>query len=275
MLSAKVMGTVTRVHARLGQSVKAGDLLVEISAAEIEAQVARAEAALAQVTRDLERESSLLARGASARETVRALEDGRRQAQAALDEARAMLGYLRLTAPFDGMVARRSVEAGDLAAPGAPLLTLESTGALRVEAAVPESLATFRPGAALEIRWPGGTATGKVAEIASAAERDSRTVLVKLDLPADVALRSGQFVRVAVPAGESTVLLAPAGAVTAFGQVERVFVIEDGRARLRLVRTGGRHEDEVELLSGVRAGDVVAAGVPAGLRDGQRVEVRR
>jgi RND family efflux transporter MFP subunit len=115
---------------------------------------------------------------------------------------------------------------------------------------------------------------GRVAEISPALDAVSRTFLAKIDLPAGAAVRSGQFARVAWPAGEGTSLVVPATAVTTFGQMERVFVIADAKVAMRLVKTGARHGDEIEILSGLVAGERVVADGPATLRDGQPVEVK-
>ena len=88
-------------------------------------------------------------------------------------------------------------------------------------------------------------------------------------------MRSGQFARVAWPAGETKALVVPAAAVTTFGQMERVFVVANNSASLRLVKTGARHGAEIEILSGLAAGERVVSDVAAApLRDGQPVEVK-
>ena len=274
-IAAKVMGTITAVHAALGDEVRAGDVLVEISAAEMDARLAQAEAALAQVTRDHLRESSLLGRGASTADLVNSLLDRKRQAEAAVAEAKAMQGYARVAAPFDGVISGKLVDAGDLASPGDALLNLETGDSLRVDVGLPQSLANLTTGTKLEVYWNDGVVSGELAEISPAADPRSRTVLVRIDVPPGTGLRSGQFVRVRVPAGQSEQLLVPAGAVTTFGQMERVFLVENGRAVLRIVRTAGPGRDgKLRVLSGLEAGDIVVAPVPPGIQDGQPVEVR-
>jgi len=272
-LSARVPGYVAAVHAVLGQSVQKGDILVEISADEIRARLAQARAGLSRIARDLERERALLEKNASTPDLVRTLEDQKRQAEAAVREAETMLSYVRITAPFDGIVSRKTVDVGDFAGVGVPLLAIDRAEHLRVDTAIPESLAALAPGDALTIRWDGGETTGTLAEISAAADAATRTVAARIDLPADAPLRAGQFVRVLIPSGEHPILTVPATAVTRFGQIERAFVVEDGRARLRIVRTGGRHGDRIEILAGLSDGESVVAPPPAAIRDGQPVEV--
>jgi RND family efflux transporter MFP subunit len=112
-----------------------------------------------------------------------------------------------------------------------------------------------------------------VSEIAPAADPNSRTFRVKLDLPPDAGLRLGQFARVLIPLGETPALCVPAAAVVRRGQMDLVYVVEDGRARLRLVKVGKSLGPEVELLSGVQAGDLVVSEGAARLRDGQPVQL--
>lgn len=274
-LAPKVTGTIVGLPVVLGQSVKRGDVLARISANEIDARLAQAEAALAQARRDLERETGLEAKGASAAETVRSMQDRVRIAEATVAEARTMLAYTTITAPFDGVISRRLVNEGDLAMAGNPLLEIENPALQRVEVEVPDGLASVAVGAATPVRIGELDLAGRVAEVSPALDPVARTYLAKIDLPAGAAVRSGQFARVAWPVGEGRTLLAPTEAVTAFGQMERVFVVADGKAALRLVKTGARQGADVEVLAGLAAGErVVADPAAANLRDGQPVEVK-
>jgi multidrug efflux pump subunit AcrA (membrane-fusion protein) len=115
---------------------------------------------------------------------------------------------------------------------------------------------------------------GVVSEIAPAADPGSRTFLVKLDLPSTPSLRAGQFGRVAIPVGGTSALLTPASAVVVRGQMELVFVVSEGHARLRIVKTGRRIGDDVELVSGVDAGESLVVDNPSRLVDGQPLRLR-
>jgi RND family efflux transporter MFP subunit len=277
VLSAKVMGTVAEVPVILGQPVAAGELLLRLSAAEIEARVAQAKAQLNQVTRDLERERALLAREASTADMVRTLEDRQALTAAMVREAETMLGYTLVRAPFAGTIARKHVDSGDLASPGQPLLELTGNDAFEIETNLPASLATrLTKGTDLNVEVPdaGAPFTATVTEISSAADPRARTVPVRLAIPAGATVHPGQFARVQVPGEAAASLTVPATAVTRFGQMERVFVISaDHLAGLRLVKTGAVSGDNVEILSGLNAGERVVTAPPAGLRDGQPLEI--
>jgi len=276
-LAAKVMGMIDELPVTLGQRVAAGDLLVKISAAEINARVTQAQSQPNAARRDLERERSLLTKNASTADLVRGLEDRFAGAQALVREAEIMLGYATLRAPFDGVVARKFAHAGDLASPGFPVLELEGTGAFQVEAAVPASLAAkLTHGAALSVEVPaaGLTFSATLAELSSAADAGTRSVLAKLTVPTGTPVRSGQFVRVFIPGAPTRALLVPAAALSPLGQMERIFIAgPDNRAVLRLVKSGAIRADRVEILSGLDDGERVVVAPPAGLREGQTLEI--
>jgi membrane fusion protein, multidrug efflux system len=186
-----------------------------------------------------------------------------------------MLGYTELRAPFAGTIVREFVHAGDLAAPGLPLLALEGNGDLQIETGIPDSLASHvKVGDDLLVQTEtSASLRARVVEISSAADAFARTVTAKLAVAAGAPVRSGQFVRVHVPSNTVRTLLVPAEAVSAAGQLERVFVAVNNRAELRLVKTGGAHDGHVEILSGLDAGESVIVHAPAGLREGQLLEI--
>jgi len=173
------------------------------------------------------------------------------------------------------VITKKSADVGDLATPGKTLLEIEDPTALRFEADVPEAIiGSIAAGAGMTVHSGTFEMTGTVSEIAPVADAQSRTFLVKLDLPQTPGLRTGQFGRVAIPLSETSVLRIPVSAVVQRGQMEIVFVVEKGRAQLRLVKTGKRFGNEVELVSGIEAKEQVAVENVSRLSDGQRVEVQ-
>lgn len=277
-LAAKVMGSIDTMPVTLGQRVKRGDPLVTISAGEIRARVAQAESQFNQASRDLARERDLLPKGASTATMVKDLEDRCSGAEAMLREARVMLGYATIRAPFDGVIARKMVDVGDLASPGLPLLEMEGDSGFQVEAGVPDSLANaLSIGMPLNVQIPAANVSyvGRVNEFSSATDPNAHTVTIKASVPNNAAVRSGQFVKLLIPGEPIRAILVPCAAVTTLGQMERVFVVgNDNRAVLRLVKTGARRDDRVEILSGLDEGDRVVLAQPAGMREGQMLEIR-
>lgn len=276
-IAAKVTGVITKVPVALGSQVKAGDLLISISAEEIAAKLSQAETQLAQAKRNLEREQNLLAKNAATADTVKSMADAYAIAQAGYREAKTMLGYATITAPFDGVITRKLVSSGDLAVPGTVLLQIENPRKLKVTAAVPESLIlSLHTGDTLTINIPAASASvqGLVSEIAPAADPGSRTAPITIELPSDPKLRSGQFARVFLPGKEGKTLLVPSSAIVPQGQLDRVFVVDNDRAHLRLVRTGRQLDGTTEILSGLDQGETVVTTNNQLLVNGQTLRVQ-
>ena len=277
VLEAKVSGRIEEMTAVPGRTVRRGTPLARIEAREVRARLDQAQAVRQHAQDDLRRAASLLKQSILPQSEYDAAQSRARVAEAAVEEAETLLGYSRIEAPFDGTVTRKYADVGDLAAPGKPLLEMEDGRALRLEADVPEAVVgRLRLGEVLPVRidvLPAGL-RGTVAEISPAGDPGSRTFLVKLDLPPDPALRAGQFGRVALPVGQTTALRVPASAVVQRGQMEIVFVVEDGQARLRIVRTGRRFGEEVELVSGMEGGETLVVENGSALLDGQPLDIR-
>ena len=275
LIAAKIAGTVDSLPLTLGQTVRRGDLLVRLTAPEFGARLTQARAQLAQAQREDKRARDLAAAGADTADAAHAAAERLQAARAAMEEATAMLAYTEIRAPYDGRVARKYAYPGDLATPGSPLLALENLSAFQVETAVPVSVATHvKLGDALPVHVAGASdaMTGTVAEIAGAADPATHTLEMKLALPAAAAALSGRTAQIEFAGLPSAGLFVPAGAVTRFGQMERVFVVVAGRAQLRLVQTGATRGGRVELLAGVAAGESVIVSPPTALRDGQGVQ---
>ena len=276
LISAKVSGRVRKLTDQIGRQVKSGETVAEIDAAEIGARAEQARAGLDNATRELSRFRQLLTQSAVTQSEFDTVEARHRVAKATVAEAEAMSAYTIVSAPFDGAIARKLADVGDLASPGHPLLEIESIGAVRFEAGIPEALAgRVHLGQKLMIQVDGISMpiAGTVAEIAPAANALSRTLQIRLDLAAREDLRAGQFGRLAVPINGRTNVRVPEPAVLRRGQMEIVFVDGNGKAQLRLVKTGKRFAGSIEILSGLEAGETVVTKGHAQLRDGQPIQV--
>jgi len=277
VIEAKVSGLVNQMLVVPGQPVKSGELLAGVDAREVQARLDQALALKQQADADLKRFASLLQQNILAQSEYDNAMAKARVAAAAVVEAEALLSYTKVTAPFNGVITRKHVDVGDLAAPGKPLLEMEDSRTLRLEADVPEAVVgKVSLGDRLIVRIAAleSELEGAVSEIAPTADPGSRTFLVKLDLPAKPGLRAGQFGRVAMPIGEARALRAPVSAVLVRGQMEILFVVADGKAHLRLVKTGKRIGNEVEIISGLSAGEKVVTSNLASLIDGQPVSLQ-
>jgi RND family efflux transporter MFP subunit len=276
-IAAKITGNINTIMVDLGSRVEQGELLIELSAEEISAQVEQAKAQLEQARRNLAREEKLLKKNAATPQTVKTLRDSARIAEAAYSEATTMQGYSRLTAPFSGVITKKIGNAGDLATPGKPLLYMEAEDSLQVLTDIPEALILqIQKGDSLVVSIPSVDLTirGIVAEVSPIADPSSRSAPIKLQLAPDSRLRSGQFARVTLTTQKTETLTVPIQAVVPFGQMERVFVVDGNRARLRLVRTGAQSKDRFEILSGLTMDETVITEGNRNLVDGQPITIR-
>jgi RND family efflux transporter MFP subunit len=277
VIEAKISGRITRLPVRLGQSIKQGELLAELASQEIQARLDQANAAFHQAELDFNRTSGLRKQEAATQGELDAAQARYNVAKAGVAEAEAMSGYAKIVAPFDGVVARKLADEGDLAMPGKPLLELEGRAGLRLVADLPSLLAGLvERNAKLSVRVDTvpDPIVGTVAEISPAADPASRTVRVKLELPDTVGLRSGQFGRLAVPVGEASVLLVPPSALVRRGQLEILYVAVDSKAQMRLVRAGKETPQGIEILTGLAPGESVVIEGAGNLRDGQPLQTQ-
>lgn len=204
------------------------------------------------------------------------LDDKTAQAEQELRATQVARSYAEIQSPVAGMVTAKSVDPGNLAAPGAPLLTIEG-GGYRLEASIEASkLSRIRMGQPVAVTFDGidGSMNAAVSEIVPAVDASSRSYIVKINLASAAALRSGIFGRATFQLGSRPVLAIPVSAVIERGQLQSVFVTDGGAARTRLVTLGVRQKDHVEILSGLSSGEKVIVAAPQTLSDGTKVEVR-
>ncbi len=306
-LRARVRGFVEKVLVDRGTEVRAGQLLAVLSAPEMEAQAAEAgqkaksaESAAAEARARLQAAESVWKRlreaaateGAvaaseleQAEQAVAALESALRAAESAaaaarasLEASRKLLGYLQITAPFEGVITDRFCHPGTLAGPdAAPLVRLQQVSRLRVAVAVPEvHVAGIRPGARAEFRvpaHPGRPFAGKVARLARALDPNTRTMAVELEVSnASGELAPGMYAEVSWPVRTpGRALLVPATSVVR--TTERMFVIRvrGGRAEWVDVRTGARDAGQIQVFGALAEGDMVVRNATDEIRDGSPV----
>jgi RND family efflux transporter MFP subunit len=271
-ISTRLMARVTEVPVELGTAVRSGQTLIRLGIEDVAANRAKAEAAvtLARAARDeaarqAARMDTLLADDVVARVQRDQAHLGLTQAEsqvamaeATLREVETAAGYARIAAPFDGVVVARTVDPGDLAAPGMPLLTVESRGVREVVLAVPpEAAAGLHEGAALAVAARDGRrGDGTIRAVAGGADPMTRTVEVRVAVPAD--WPTGTSVTAVVPTGRRVALTIPAEAVVRRGQLTGVHVVQGDLVLLRWVRVGRAVGDRVEVLSGLEAGERIA-----------------
>ena len=289
-VSSRVTANVVAVPARVGQSVAAGDVLVEIDPQTAKGQEAQAKGALAQARaalslaeRNYERYKALAAAGSASpleldmtRMQYEQAKGAVQQGEGAVEAASSVARESRVTAPFAGRVASRLVEAGDLAAPGRPLVTIESATGRRLVVQVPAGTVAasgLSVGKKLAVQIDGLAAelAGTVVEMSPGADPVSHTYTVTLEL-SGAPVATGLTGRATLETAVRSSVLVPESAVLASGGVTLVAVKDDaGKARTRVVTTGASQGGKIEILSGLSGGETVLVGLTAPPADGAPV----
>ena len=293
-VSSRVMATVIAVRVKVGDAVKAGQVLLEIDPQTARGQEAQArgglaqgQAALALATRNYERFKALAAKGAAAeleldmaRMQYEQAKGAVEQGQGAVDAAASVARESQVVAPFAGRVTARLVEVGDLAAPGRPLVMVEAATGRRLALSVPESVFTaagLHVGMALPVKIDalGETAelSGAIEEMAPGADPANHTFLVKVRLQGHE-VPAGLAGRAWVTVGSRNAIAVPESAIVTSGGLAMIAVRDAaGLARTRAVVTGERLPDgRIEVLSGLAGGEDVLLEPGTMPQDGAAVQ---
>lgn len=280
---------VSAVLVDVGDNVKQGQVLVRLSSDLLEAEVASRRAAVRSAEADALNTSASLKRG----ETIKssgALSDadlerlraeqiaGQARVETARSELRTAelrLKYTTVTAPDDGVVSARTVSVGQIAQAGTEMLRLLRQRRVEWRAEVPEALVgRIKPGQAANLTSADGSRIeGKVRAVAPTVSVSNRTALVYVDIHSGNA-RPGMFARGSIDVGRGDALLVPAPSVVMQDGYSYVFVLKDGdKVERRRVQAVGVHGTDMELSSGVVAGERVAVRGAGFLKDGDTVTV--
>lgn len=281
-ISSKIMASIQEFNARAGGRVEKGVVLVRLDDRDLKAQleqarqaVAATEAAMKNAEQDFKRNKDMLEQKVISQQQYDAADARLKVAQAELNRAReavssaeTMLSYTVIESPFAGVVVDKLADAGDTASPGRPLLVLYDPSAFRLEAAVPEALASsLEAGGELTVRLDtlNTRSRGKIVEIVPQAEAASRSVLVKVSVPHDPRMVEGMFGRLLIPSRERIRYCLPLSAVRPAGQLRFVDVVgPDGALERRQIKLGEHSEQgRIEVLTGVEAGERVVLYGPA------------
>ncbi|HEY7724941.1 MAG TPA: efflux RND transporter periplasmic adaptor subunit [Anaeromyxobacteraceae bacterium] len=287
-LAAELPGTVREIGFESGTLVRKGTVLVRLDTTTEEAQLASAEADASLARIGLERAQALRRGEASSQADLDAAEARAKQAQAAVAVLRAAIDKKTVRAPFDGRIAIRQVELGQVLQPGSPIASLQSVSPVHADFWLPQqALAEVRAGQKARIRtdaFPGARWEGQVSTVNTEVDVATRNVRVRATFAnPDGRLRPGMFANVEVVGAEKRPVLAvPATAVLFAPYGDSVFVLEEKKAeggkattvaRQTFVRLGERRGDFVAVASGLRAGDAVVSSGAFKLRNGAAVAV--
>ncbi len=290
VMAAQVSGAVVSLDVRVGDQVKAGQVLLRLDARAAEqtaaagdAQVQAARASQQVATKEFERQKQLFAKNYI---SAAALDRAEAQFKATQAEVTAQMagaaatrtqsGFYVVKAPYSGVVADVAVVQGDMAMPGKPLLTVYDPAALRVSVDVPQTAASRLDGeAAARVELPSLPADRQwlkpvKTHVLPTVDSATHTQEFRLDLPAGLqGVTPGMFARawLAAPAKGDERLYVPLQSIVQRAELTAVYVIgADGRPMLRQVRLGRSAEDQIEVLAGVSADERVALDPQAAAR---------
>lgn len=290
VLSSRATGPVVRENSKLGDRVRKGDVLLEIEERMNSGMLGQAKGALAQAQAartlaetNLRRFEALYESQACsqleldlAKMQFESAEGAVKQAQGAVDAAGAVAGDSHVRAPFDGIVVEKFVNVGDLVAPGRPLIRIQTTEGRELHFTVRAADgATLKLGTEILCTLDDGArqVTASITELSPSADPLTHSVLVRARLNDLDSLAAGHTAIADIPGELSLMLLAPKSAIFTTGGLRLASIVdEDGVSRTRAVTVGRARGDEVEILSGLKSGDVVVLDRTGLIAEGTRIE---
>ena len=273
IVSSRILSRIEKIHVSAGDRVNKGQLLIELEKEELLSRASKAKAVINTVQAHLleaklsfERATELSRSGVISKadlENAQAKHDALTAelvtAQQGLKEAEAALSFGQIHAPINGRIVDRFAEPGDTVQPGAQLLVLYNPVSLRVEANVRERLAlSLKIDQPLKVNIPAldTSLMSEIEELVPAGNSGSRSFTVKSRLKYSEGLLPGMYAQLLVPAGEESLLLIPRDRVAKIGQLDVVWLDNDGVSERRFVRTGKTVGDGLlEVISGLQKGD--------------------
>lgn len=278
-LESKINSKILKVHVAPGEKVKAGELLIELDDRDFIARVERAQQAIEAATAvhdqnkaTFQRSRNLIKSGyLSKSEFDKAKSDylssvaRLKQAEKSLQEAQVELSHCKIKAFADGIVLDKYVDPGDQAMPGKVLLKLQTADVLQLRANVPEELIRkikLEQNLQVLIDATNEKFTGTVVEIVPNIDPQTRTFVVKVNLPTNANIFPGMFGRLLIPIATKEIIVIPKSAIIEHGQLKFVNVIQNNRLQKIVITTGNEHDNNIQVLSGLNAGDIIAVPEP-------------
>ena len=278
-ITAKVVNQVTAVRFAEGQQVSRGQVLVELDAAQVRADLAAAEAALAESRSQYQRSRELYTTRVLSDQQIEQIEATFKGNEARVASARARVADTVIRAPFAGRVGLRKISVGSLISPGTVITTLDDTSTVKLDFTIPETfLSAVQPGLAikaLSVAYPDTPFEGKVSSIDTRVDPSTRSVTVRALLPNPQGLlKPGMFLTVRLSRGAIDAVLVPEQALVPEQGNMFVYVVKDGIAAKRKLHLGQRRVGDVQVLDGLAAGELVVTEGTQKLRDGAAVTLQ-
>jgi len=297
-ISTRVMGYITTLKVKVGDKVSKGQLIATISnqdilakRAQTDAAIAEAEATLKNAQKDYDRFTALYKQqSATAKEldnvtlqynAVKARVEAAKQMR---NEVNAMLSYTTLTAPFSGTVTQKLADAGSMANPGMPIVTIEQAGTYQISAAVPEAeINQIKQGQLVDVTIQSANKTfkGSISQINQSSQFTGGQYIIKVSIPDNekAGLYAGMYATIVLAntnktaATNSNTVLVPLTSIETKNQLTGLYTVSaNNTALLRWVRLGKTYGDKVEVLSGLSSNETFIANADGKLYNGVAVK---
>lgn len=301
-ISTRVMGYITSIQVKAGDKVRAGQVLFSVNSSDVQAKkaqtdamITQAEAALQSAQKDYDRYTALFKQQSASAKELDGMTLQYQSAKANVAAARAMrsevtsqLAYTTVVAPFSGTVTQKLAEAGSMATPGMPVLTIEQEGGLQVSASIPESqIASVKTGddATMTIESANKKITGKVTQVNPSSQFTGGQYIVKIAVPSadSKQLYAGMYVHIQLAAknnagakaSDSANVMIPVKALINRDQLTGVYTVSSqNTALLRWLRLGPVSGDQVEVLSGLAKNEPFIVSAEGKLYNGVPVKIK-
>ncbi len=283
VITAETAGKITAIHFQDGQEVKKGDLLLTLEQSEEQAELRSAEAALAEAKSSYDRANDLQTNSALSKGTLQERLMDLRQSEAAIEEIKARIEKRNIVAPFDGVLGLREVSVGSLIQPGDTITTIDDLSQVKIDFDVPSVfLGSLQPGMPITGKieaFGDHVFTGEVRTVNTQVDPVTRTVRVRAVIPnTDGMLKPGLLMAITLMKNQRQALVVPEESLIKRGEDNFVYIIvqQGGQTSVheQKVKIGGRQPGIIEILSGLRAGDMLVVHGTVKMRDGMAVSVR-
>lgn len=277
-INARISGYIRNLAVREGDRVKKGQVLVRVDPVNADQALVQAQADLSNARAELERYEELFRAHAETQQQLDRVRLRYKVAESQVKQARNQLSYAEVRSPVDGVVVEKRLSKGDLASPGAAILILEDPASLLVETHVSEQFVSgIHVGDNVDIEIPSlrRKYPGIVRQVVQAADAVSHQFLVKIALNSFEDVHPGMYAQVGFNVGSRMALMVPHAAIINRAGLNGIYIV-DGKdiARYRQIRVGQMTGDRVEVLAGLRDGDVIGWDGNPPLRTGMQVQAR-
>lgn len=280
IIASEIAGRVVALGFKEGERVKAGQDLVKLDTAILDAELKQALADLGLARDTNERLRALVQRGSGTQVALDESTARLASSEARVQLAKAKLAQSTIVAPFSGVVGLRSVGIGDYVSVGKPLIVLTSIDPIKVDFRVPEIyLSRVKVGQPVQVRVdavPDRTFTGQIFAIDPVVDVNGRAIRLRANVPnGDLALKPGLFARLSITVDQrENAMVIPEMAVVPDGVGKMIYVAENGKARRVAVELGKRLPGKVEVVGGLKPGMQIITAGQMRLRDGSTISVK-